>query len=171
MVSKSCHTPGHRLRQFESDSKRGAALHYNMELDGRLLSGYSTGVRRFPWLAVVGLVLSGAGGAVEAVWWLVNGPTWENLYLFLVAGTPFWWTLGLHVAGGIATEIHWRTQPEGRWWALPGRVLALAWTLRTILGLLILLLRWVLITHGPDLVEGMMSKKRRSRRPRRRKYR
>ena len=170
MVSKSCHTPGHRLRQPESNSKRGAALHCNMKLDRRLLSGHNTGVRRFPWLAVVGLVLSGAGGAVEAVWWLVNGPTWGNLYLFLVAGTPFWWSVGLHIAGGIVTEIHWRTAPEGRWWALPGRALALAWVLRVILGLLILLLRWVLKTHGSDLVEGM-SKKRRSRRPRRRRYR
>ena len=142
-----------------------------MELDGRVLSGYSTGVRRFPWLAAVGLVLSAAGGAVEAFWWLENGPTWGSLYLFLLAGTPFWWTVGLHIAGGIATEIHWRTAPGGRWWALPGRVLARAWALRVILGVLLLLLRWVLKNHGSDLIDGTSSKNKRSTRPRRRRYR
>ena len=74
------------MGQPESNSKRGSDLHYNLEPDGRVPNGGSTGVQRFPWLAVVGLVLSAAGGAVEAVWWLDNGPTWGNLYRFLFAG-------------------------------------------------------------------------------------
>ena len=144
---------------------------YNKELDGRVLSGDRTGVGRFPWLALVGLVLSAAGGAVEIVWWLENGPTFSNVYLFLLAGTPFWWTVGLHIIGGIVTEIHWRTASVGQWWALPGRVLTLAWALRVTLGVLLLLLRWAFRNHGSDLIDAMSPKKKRSRRRRRRKYR
>lgn len=146
-------------------------LLYDEELDEKAPSRDSTGAGRFPWLAAVGLVLTGAGGAVEFVWWLANGPTWANLYLFLGAGAPFWWTVALHIAGGIVTETHWRTAPEGKWWALLGRVLAIAWTIRVTLGVVLLLLQWVLKNHGSDLIDATSSKKRRSRRRRRRRYR
>ena len=159
------------MGQPESNSKRGSDLHYNLEPDGRVPNGGSTGVQRFPWLAVVGLVLSAAGGAVEAVWWLDNGPTWGNLYRFLFAGKPFWWTVGLHIAGGLVTEAHWRTAREGRRWGLLGRVLAVAWALRVSLGAVLVLLRWVFRSHGSDLIDAMSSKKKRSRRRRRRRYR
>ena len=135
------------------------------------MGGDRTGGGRFPWLAVVGFALSAAGGAVEVVWWLENGPTWSNLYLFLRAGTPFWCTVAFHIAGGIVTEIHWRTAPEGRWWALPGRVLAIAWAIRVTLGVVLLLLQWVFKNHGSDLIDATSPKKRKPGRRRRRRYR
>ena len=123
-----------------------------------------TGIRLHAVLAIAGLVLSASGGVVEAWWWMANKPTWQHLYQFFFAGAPFWWSLALHLAGGVATLAHWFMAERGRWWALPGGLLFFAWLVRVVVGLLILLLWWLIRTFESDLLDTGSERRWRRRR-------
>lgn len=124
-----------------------------------------TTIRYRAALAVVGFLMSAAGGVIEVWWWMDTGPSWHNLYRFLFAGAPFGWSLALHLAGGTATITHWQTAHRRHWWALPGGMLFVAWLVRGVVGLLL----WVVIKFGPDIASVLLEDKGGGRRRRRRR--
>ena len=121
--------------------------------------------RRWPPLAVLGLVSSVSGGIVEVFWWKDAEYGWESLFRFFAAGAPFLWSFGLFSLGSALTWAHWRSY-DRRGWAALGLLITSIWLFRITLGLAILLIRWLWNQAGTDIVDASPPKKKQRKRRR-----